>query len=173
MEPESASNVRQLVTDSADQLTEIKQLLSACELPTSDISPSKTLLFFGCHSDGKLVGVIGLEVYGQIALLRSLAVAPELRKHGLGKSLVTFAEAHAASFGVESLYLLTTTAEAFFTKLGYSPASREEAPSPIKATSQFSGLCPASSIFMHKHLGDAAAIGGSGAVIPGANSQSQ
>jgi hypothetical protein len=31
----------------ASILAEIKQLLSAGALPTSDISPSKTLLFFG------------------------------------------------------------------------------------------------------------------------------
>jgi amino-acid N-acetyltransferase len=135
-----------------DRLAEIKQLLAACELPTTDISPSKSLLFFGCHSDAKLVGIVGLEIYGTVALLRSLAVDPARRKQGLGKSLVDFAEAHAASLGVESLYLLTTTADAFFSGLGYSPASREEAPSFIKNTSQFSGLCPASSAFMCKHL---------------------
>ena len=135
-----------------DRLAEIKQLLAACELPTTDISPSKSLLFFGCHSDAKLVGIVGLEVYGTAALLRSLAVDPSQRKQGLGKSLVDFAEAHAASLGVESLYLLTTTADAFFSGLGYSPASRAEAPSSIKSTSQFSGLCPASSAFMCKHL---------------------
>jgi amino-acid N-acetyltransferase len=135
-----------------DQLAEIKQLLSACELPTADISPSKSLLFFGCRSDAKLVGVIGLEVYDTVALLRSLAVDPTHRKHGLGKSLVDFAEVHASSLGVELLYLLTTTADAFFSRLGYSPASREDAPSFIKTTSQFSGLCPTSSVFMCKHL---------------------
>ncbi len=135
-----------------DRLAEIKQLLAACELPTTDILPSKSLLFFGCHSDAKLVGIVGLEICGTVALLRSLAVDPLQRKQGLGKSLVDFAEAHAASLGVESLYLLTTTADSFFSGLGYSPASREDAPSLIKNTSLFSGLCPASSVFMCKHL---------------------
>lgn len=134
------------------QPAEIKQLLSACELPTADVSLSKTLLFYGCHSEGKLAAVVGLEVHGPVALLRSLAVAPSHRNQGLGKLLVTFAEAQAASLGVESLYLLTTTAKAFFSKLGYSPASREDAPLSIKATMQFSSLCPASSAFMRKHL---------------------
>ena len=135
-----------------DRLAEIKHLLSACGLPTADISPSNSLLFFGSHSDAKLVGIVGLEVYGTVALLRSLAVDPTQRKHGLGKSLVDFAEAHAASLGVKSLYLLTTTADALFSRLGYAHASREEAPRVIKATSQFSALCPASSVFMCKHL---------------------
>jgi amino-acid N-acetyltransferase len=97
----SAPDIHPLGTDSDKQHAEIKQLLSACELPTADFSPSNSLLLFGCRSDANLAGVIGLEVYGPIALLRSLAVAPKLRNHGLGKSLVRFAEAHAASLGVE------------------------------------------------------------------------
>jgi amino-acid N-acetyltransferase len=141
-----------LTTDSAKQRTEVTQLLTACELPTSDIASSDSILFFGLHADDKLVGIVGLEVYGSVALLRSLAVAPGQRKHGKGKSLVEFAETYAAKHGIESLYLLTTTAGDFFSKLGYSAASRETAPSPIKTTSQFSGLCPSSSAFLSKHL---------------------
>ncbi len=152
MESKSTSNIRLLTTESIGQLAEIGQLLSACELPISDLSLSRPVLFFGSRSETRLVGVIGLEVFGSVALLRSLAVAPSHRNHGLGTSLVAFAEAHAASLGIESLFLLSTTAEAFFTKLGYSPASREDAPAPIKATAQFSGLCPASSAFMCKRL---------------------
>lgn len=152
MGSKSVSDVRVLAPEFEEQLTEIKQLLSACELPTSDVSPSNSLQFFGCRSDAKLAGVVGLEVCGPVALLRSLAVAPSRRNHGLGKSLVTFAEAHAASLGVESLFLLTTSADTYFSKLGYSPASREAAPPSIKATAQFSELCPASSVFMSKRL---------------------
>jgi amino-acid N-acetyltransferase len=148
----STTDIAPLATDSADQLAEIRQLLSASDLPTVDISPSASLLFFGCRSENRLVGVIGLEVYGTVALLRSLAVDPTQSKHGLGKSLADFAEAHAASLGVESLFLLTTTADAFFSGLGYAPASRDKAPVSIKNTSQFSGLCPASSVFMCKRL---------------------
>ena len=134
------------------QIAEVKQLLLACELPVSDIQPSASLLFFGCRSSSELVGAVGLELFGAVALLRSLAVAPPHRKYSLGKSLVAFAEAHAAALDVQSLFLLTTTAKAFFSKLGYAPASREDAPLPIKATAQFSGLCPASSSFMSKRL---------------------
>jgi len=154
MESKSISNIRLLTTESIGQLAEIRQLLSACGLPISDLSLSKSVLFLGSCSETRLVGVIGLEVFDSVALLRSLAVAPSHRHHGLGRSLVAFAEAHAACLGIESFFLLTTTAEAFFTKLGYSPASREDAPSPIQATAQFSGLCPASSAFMYKRLRD-------------------
>ena len=141
-----------MATDSTEQRIEIKQLLSVCELPVADISQSDSLLLFGCRTDTGLAGLIGLEVYGSVALLRSLAVSPSLRNHGLGKSLVEFAEAYAVSHGVESLYLLTTTAETFFSKLGYASISRKDAPPAIRGTSQFSGLCPASSTLMSKDL---------------------
>jgi amino-acid N-acetyltransferase len=140
------------VLESVKYLDEVRQLLSDCELPTADISSSDSLLFFGCRSNSRLVGVTGLEVFGRVALLRSLAVAPSHRNHGLGRSMVAFAEGRAASLGVESLYLLTTTAGAYFSKLGYSLAAREEAPVSIKGTMQFSALCPASSSLMRKQL---------------------
>ncbi len=134
------------------EVTDLEQLLSVCELPVSDVAPSDSMLFFGCRHRSKLVGLVGLEVYKPVALLRSLAVAPQYRNSRLGKKLVTFAEEHAASLGVQWLYLLTTNADGYFLKLGYSPVSRENAPLPIKNTAQFSGLCPASSKFMSKQL---------------------
>jgi C_GCAxxG_C_C family probable redox protein len=133
-------------------LEEIKALLSDCDLPVADIAPSQSLLFFGCRGEPELVGVAGLQIAGSVALLRSLAVRPPARNYCLGKALVAHAEAHAASLGVQSLYLLTTTAATYFAKLGYTPATREDAPPAIASTAQFSGLCPASSAFMRKQL---------------------
>ncbi|HUF21287.1 MAG TPA: hypothetical protein VMP00_11095, partial [Burkholderiales bacterium] len=68
------------------------------------------------------------------------------------RELVLFAESWSAAQGVESLFLLTTTADHFFLDLGYSLASRDNAPSSIQATSQFSSLCPASSAFLSKRV---------------------
>ena len=134
-------------------LDEVKRLLAACGLTVSDIAPSGSLLFFGCRNGSELVGIVGLEIAGSVALLRSLAVVPRLRNNCFGKALVAHAEAHAASLGVHTLYLLTANASGYLAKLGYAPVSREDAPAVIKATAQFSGLCPASSAFMGKRLG--------------------
>lgn len=43
-----------------------------------------------------------------------LVVLPSGRRSGAGSELVRFAEDHARGRGVRQLYLLTTTAEAFF-----------------------------------------------------------
>jgi amino-acid N-acetyltransferase len=132
--------------------TSVKQLLSESKLPTGDITARHLTHFFGCGSDDELEAVVGLELYGDVALLRSLAVAPGRRGTGLGSRLVAHAERHAQDQGVKSLYLLTTTAEAFFLRLGYARIPREEAPAAIKSTKEFAGICPVSSAFMVKRL---------------------
>ena len=130
----------------------VKKLLTESDLPPADITAQHLTHFFGYGYGPELGGVVGLELYGGVALLRSLAVSPERRKSGLGSRLVAHAEHYAQDRGVQSLYLLTTTAESFFQRLGYARIPRAEAPAAIKATQEFSGICPASSAFMVKHL---------------------
>jgi amino-acid N-acetyltransferase len=134
------------------KLFAVKQLLSESGLPIEDITAQHLHHFFGCGSGLELEGLVGLELYGEVALLRSLAVASSRRGSGVGSGLVAHAERHARDQGVQSLYLLTTTAEQFFLRRGYSRIPRDEAPSAIKGTKEFSGICPASSTFMVKQL---------------------
>ncbi|NQD91876.1 GNAT family N-acetyltransferase [Pseudomonas sp. CrR25] len=142
-------------------LDEILPLLAACDLPRSDLATSKAPQFFGIRSEMGLAAVIGFERFDRVALLRSLAVAPSHRGLGVATLLVDHLEQVARDQGVDHLYLLTDSAAALFDKLGYRPMARSAAPSVIRATPQFSGLCPASSAFLHKALGafDSAAGG--------------
>ena len=134
------------------KLSAVKQLLSESSLPIEDITAQHLQHFFGCGSGLELEGLVGLELYGEVALLRSLAVASSRRGSGVGSGLVAHAERHARDQGVQSLYLLTTTAEAFFMRRGYARIPRDAAPTAIKSTKEFSGICPTSSAFMVKHL---------------------
>jgi amino-acid N-acetyltransferase len=127
-------------------------LLTAADLPTADLSDAHLEHFFYCGSAVDPTGLVGLELYGPTALLRSLVVKPERRSAGLGATLVAHAEAHARAQNVRSIYLLTTTAEAFFKRLGYAAAPRDSAPPEIRATREFAEICPASSAFLVKRL---------------------
>lgn len=128
-------------------------LLQSCELSTEDVTPEMLEHFLVAHLDKALVGCVGLEVLeGEVGLLRSVAVDEAHRGTGLGKELVEAMEEHARKQGVQELYLLTTTADAFFTSLGYRKLTREAAPAGIAATTQFSELCPSSSCLMAKRL---------------------
>ena len=95
-------------------------LLEAAGLPTEDLADDKLEHFFLAGDSAAPVGLVGLELFGRVALLRSLVVTPVSRTAGIGRQLVAHAEAYAASRGVRSIYLLTTTAEGFFAARGYS-----------------------------------------------------
>lgn len=130
----------------------VKRLLAESGLPTADIAAGHMEHFFGCGAPSGLAGVVGLELYGNAGLLRSLAVAAPERGRGLGKRLVAHAERYAQEHGVKEVYLLTTTAEAFFSRLGYRRVERDAVPDAIKATREYAGICPASSAVMTRKL---------------------
>lgn len=127
-------------------------LLERGGLPSCDLSEAHLAHFFHSGPPAQPDGLIGLELYGSHALLRSLVVAPERRSSGLGSALVDYAEAYASRVGVRSIFLLTTTAGPFFRARGYMLADRSCAPAEIRGTREFADLCPASSDFMVKHL---------------------
>lgn len=127
-------------------------LLEAEGLPASDLTEAHLQHFFFTGTDGTPSALVGLEIYGQDALLRSLVVSAAARTQGLGSALVLHAEQYAAAHEVRALYLLTTTAESFFEHRGYRRIDRAEGPSAIQSTREFASLCPASSAFMIKRL---------------------
>lgn len=71
---------------------EVEALLTEAQLSVSDLSNSRSLNLLGIRRGGRLVGVVGVEVYGDVGMLRSLAVEPASRNTGLGVSLVSNAE---------------------------------------------------------------------------------
>jgi len=153
MQPERALDERMsAVISTRPGLAVVKALLSASGLPTEDLTEGHCDHFFFAGSREAPSGVVGLEMFGGAALLRSLVVATDDRGSGVGSALVRRAEAAASANGALAIYLLTTTAEAFFAARGYVRAARETAPPAIRATREFADLCPASSAFMKRTL---------------------
>jgi amino-acid N-acetyltransferase len=139
-------------------LPSIFALLSASELPTVGVAETLNGFTVAEHG-GRIVGVVGLETCcRQYALLRSTAVAPEFRKHGIGRRLVERAIAAAEAKGISALYLLTTTAEAYFPSFGFTRVSRESVPAEVKATEEFSSACPSSATVMALELDRATSV---------------
>lgn len=95
-----------------------------------------------------VVGCAGLEVYDDVALLRSVAVAPGRHRQGVGQRLVDRLLQQAAQRRVRRLFLLTTTASAYFTRRGFRPEPLSQAPAALKASAELQGACPASAEFM-------------------------
>ncbi|GAB3039092.1 arsenic resistance N-acetyltransferase ArsN2 [Natronobiforma cellulositropha] len=137
----------------ADETTisTVERLLEASGLPSADVRSSPAC-FYLARDGATRVGVGGLERYGGDGLLRSVAVEPRYRSTGYGTALCDALEAKARAEGVERLYLLTTTAAAFFDRLGYAELERTDVPAAIRETSEFTSLCPASATVMEKSL---------------------
>lgn len=127
-------------------------LLDGAGLPTSDLADVDLRDFFFAGARDAPVGLVGLQIVAPDALLRSLVVDVKHRSAGLGSQLVACAEEYSRSRGVRSIYLLTTTAERFFSARGYTCVDRSTVPDSISATREFADICPASSAFMLKQF---------------------
>jgi N-acetylglutamate synthase-like GNAT family acetyltransferase len=98
-----------------------------------------------CRLSGTIVGTVGLEVMGDLGLLRSLAVLPELRGQRLGHALWDGARDLARRRGISRLYLLTTTAAGLFSRCGFKAVARDEVPEAGHARRPKRGVLPSSS----------------------------
>lgn len=132
-------------------LPRVEQLLTESALPLDGVRESLAD-FVVAEAEGSLVGVAGLELCCDDALLRSVAVRPEWRSKGVGRALVTRVIADAEARGLRALYLLTTTAEAYFPSFGFTKIDRAAVPQAVRETSEFKEACPASATVMTRPL---------------------
>lgn len=132
-------------------LPAVERSLEANGLPFEDVR-SKPECFYVGYRDGERIGIGGLEIDGDDALLRSVVVERSARGDGVGTALCEALESEARTEGVERLYLLTTTAAGFFAALGYEEIDRRDAPPTVRDTREFGDLCPSSAACMRKSL---------------------
>ncbi len=135
-----------------DEMDTVARLIEAAGLPLDGFGSVPTEVFVARTADG-IVGTAALEAHAGHALLRSVAVAAELRGTGVGSALVAAAEDHAATAGLEGPYLLTETAADFFSGRGYSIIPRDGGPQPIMASVEWASACSESAVPMVRTAG--------------------
>jgi amino-acid N-acetyltransferase len=147
------SNKTQVIIREAikDDLKVIKSLLDSVSLPSVDIEKHLSN-FFVLQNEGQIIGTIGMELYGDTALLRSLAVEKDFQNRGYGKKLYHALISKAKKLDVINIYLLTETAIGFFSKEGFQQIRRELVPPAIKKTYEYSALCPEGAVCMVNKL---------------------
>jgi phosphinothricin acetyltransferase len=122
-------------------LPAIVALARSVNLPPDGIAGA--LEYFWVAREGEqTVGSIGLEVYANLVLLRSVAVSPQRQRTGLGRTLTDVALSYLAARQFRAVYLLTTTAESFFACYGFRRISRSAVPASVQQSVEFRSACP-------------------------------
>ncbi len=128
-------------------------LLQETNLPPDDIELNMENFLIVRHLEAIgdpefLIGSVGLEIYKDSGLLRSLAVHPKFQGKGLGSRLVESMIDFAKEKGINRLFLLTDTAEEFFEKRGWVVVTRDKVPEDMKQSIEFTTLCTSSPSMM-------------------------
>lgn len=132
-------------------LGNVHTLLSQSGLPIDGVSDCIEG-FFVAEAGGSIVGSIGTEKYGSVALLRSAAVSKPLQGRGIGRRLVEELIAEAERQGVSAMYLLTMTAEDYFPSFGFERIDRTSVPAALEKSAELQGACHSSAVVMMKKL---------------------
>lgn len=133
------------------ELPQVLNLLKECELPRDGVEEHLGG-FLVARDERALVGVVGLECYGDVGLLRSLAVSPRARQLGIGRKLVDALVDEARRKKVSVLYLLTETADEYFHRFGFVRVARESVDPRLQASYELQGACPETAGVMRAQL---------------------
>ena len=132
-------------------LPAVRRLLETQHLPLDGIDEHVSTMVVA-KTGSEVVGAAAVELYADGALLRSVVVDPLVQGQGLGHRLSEAALSIAKDRGTQTAFLLTTTAERFFPKLGFEPIVRDDVPASVQASIEFRSACPASAKVMRKRL---------------------
>ena len=135
-----------LIDDKSD-FEAFRLLLKASSLPADDLNYERDLLV-GYYEGDSLVGTGALEIHGNYALLRSLSVKLGIRGKSVGTTITEYLLTEAKKKKLKAIYLLTETARGFFLKKGFTEVKRDEVPAEVKASSEFSYVCPTTAVVM-------------------------
>jgi amino-acid N-acetyltransferase len=136
----------------ADDLGAVLELLDRSELPRDGLAEHFEIALVA-RDGARVVGSAAVERYGDAGLLRSVAVDSAYRGQGLGARLVGAVLDQARQHGLQTIYLLTTSAPDYFPRFGFAPISRSEVAPAVQQSVEFSGACPASALVMRAELG--------------------
>ncbi|WP_119343786.1 GNAT family N-acetyltransferase [Facilibium subflavum] len=130
--------------------TAIQQLLADVNFFNADIFFSPEQRFFGFWHQQKLIGVIGVEIIDNYAIVRSLAVTPKYRGKGLAQLLLQQADAYLYYAGIKYVYAFTHYAANYLACYGYTQTLLERVPAEILAHRYTKSVITSEAIVMKK-----------------------
>ncbi|MGE1063453.1 arsenite methyltransferase [Megasphaera paucivorans] len=129
---------------------QIYNLLEHSGLPVSGVSDDTGKYYIAQGTS--IMGVLGFEIYNDVALLRSLAVCPKFKKSGIASKLIQYVLNILREQRCKGVYLLTNTAETYLSRYDFISISRDAVPVDILETSSLGNICPKTSTCMYLNL---------------------
>lgn len=118
----------------------LRDLLAQVGLPVLEVGDERLSFVVAVGAGGRLVGCIGIEPHGAACLVRSLAVAPDRRRRGIGSDLFEQGLSLASARGVQVAYVVTKGGEPFLLERGFERVDRGSVPEELRDTSEFRTL---------------------------------
>ena len=134
-------------------MASVRDLLRELDLDFEDVDDDDHTSFLVLQNESGFVGCIAIEVFGEEAVLRSLAVKPSARGVGYGWMLTDSAIAAARFRGVRRLYLITAKASDFFAaKHGFHVVEPSTVGQEVARSTTFASERSAGSVAMRLDL---------------------
>jgi amino-acid N-acetyltransferase len=135
----------------ASDLAAVAALLAKAGLSTVGLDPRQLDLIVA-EENGAVVGAAAIEAHSGHGLLRSVVVDEQRRGGAVGTRLVAEAVTAARRDGLRDLWLLTETAEGFFSSLGWTTSVGNDMPSAIRLSPEYTAHCSESAAVMVRDL---------------------
>jgi amino-acid N-acetyltransferase len=129
----------------------VHSLLLRSGLPQEGLDASLETLIVARKAE-QVIGCAALEVNGNVALLRSVAVDPVHRSAGLGRQMVEALLTYVGKHGLQEVYLLTETAAEYFLRFGFQLIERSAVSPELHQAVEWTSASPASAYVMVLHL---------------------
>lgn len=126
----------------------IAALLATAALPTA--LPAALDDFLVATLEDDVIGCAGIERHGTHGLLRSVAVAPAVRGHGVGERLVRRALVRSQQRADDDCWLGTVDAAGWWARFGFAPAAADTVPAALHGAIDHHGACPSTAIRMRR-----------------------
>ncbi|AZG12744.1 MULTISPECIES: GNAT family N-acetyltransferase [Cupriavidus] len=129
----------------------IGAVLERCGLPVDDL-PRLVGEFHVAVMDSQLVGCACAELFGDTAIVRSVAVLREWRDQGVASHLVNAVMMRARANGSRRAVLLTSTCPSYFARYGFSLIHASKLPPEVLESQEFLRLRNTSALCMSAEL---------------------
>jgi amino-acid N-acetyltransferase len=136
----------------AGDLPAVTALLTEAGLPLDGLEEHFGPAYVVAVDGNDIIGAEGIECYGTAGLLRSAVVIAQWQGHGIGDRLTRDRLSWASDQQLQEVWLLTTTADAYFPRFGFSRADRADAPAQLQECREFKVACPATATAMRIFL---------------------